>query len=85
MTPKDILTNRAFCPMPWTGLMYNFDGTVKNCIRSAETIGNIKDNSIEDIFHGIDNTNRQRAMLNKVAPTNCLPCQELEDGKKLEK
>lgn len=81
MTPKDMLTNRAFCPMPWTGLMYNFDGTVKNCIRSAETIGNIKDNSIEDILHGTDNTNRQWAMLNKVAPTNCLPCQELEDGK----
>ena len=53
MTPKDILTNRHFCPMPWTGLMYNFDGKVKNCIRSDYTtggLGNIKDNTIEEIY-----------------------------------
>ena len=50
MDAKEILTNRAFCPVPWTGLMYNFDGTVKNCIRSAEPIGNIQDNSLEQIL-----------------------------------
>jgi hypothetical protein len=52
MTPKDILTNPYFCPIPWTGLMYNMDGTVKNCIRSAEPIGNIADASIENILLG---------------------------------
>ena len=41
MDNKEYLTNRAFCPMPWTGLMYNFNGEVKNCIRSAESIGNL--------------------------------------------
>lgn len=76
-----MLTNRAFCPMPWTGLMYNFDGTVKNCIRSAETIGDIKDNNIEDILNGPVNNSRQSTMLNKIHPTNCQPCQELEVGK----
>jgi len=50
MDAKEILTNRAFCPVPWTGIMYNFDGTVKNCIRSAEPIGNIRDNDIEQIL-----------------------------------
>jgi len=47
---KEYLTNRAFCPAPWTGLMYNFDGTVKNCIRSASPIGNINDQPIEEIL-----------------------------------
>jgi hypothetical protein len=46
MDAKEILTNRAFCPVPWTSIMYNFDGTVKNCIRSAEPIGNINNNPI---------------------------------------
>ena len=33
--------------MPWTGLMYNVDGKVKNCIRSANELGNIKDTDIK--------------------------------------
>ena len=46
MKPKDYLTNKKFCPMPWTGLMYNVDGKVKYCIRSANEIGNIKDTAL---------------------------------------
>jgi uncharacterized Fe-S cluster-containing radical SAM superfamily protein len=82
MTPKDVLTNRSFCPIPWTGLMYNFDGKVKNCIRSAEFIGNICDNTIEEILTGPTNTDRQLSILNKIPPINCQPCHDLEIGKK---
>ena len=81
MTPKDILTNPAFCPMPWTGLMYNFDGDVKNCIRSAEVLGNIRDNTIEEIVLGDNNSTRQSMIANRVLPTNCAPCHDLEVGK----
>ena len=52
MDSKEYLTNKNFCPMPWTGFMYNFDGMVKNCIRNPEPIGNLKDNSITEILHG---------------------------------
>lgn len=82
MTPKDIITNRLFCPMPWTGLMYNFDGTVKNCIRSAETIGNIKDEAIEDIVLGDTNYNRQWLISDRTGTSNCTPCYKLEEGKR---
>ena len=82
MTPKDLLTNPVFCPVPWTGLMYNFDGAVKNCIRSAETIGNIKDNTIEEIVLGEVNDTRQSMILNGIYSTNCRPCHDLETGKK---
>lgn len=68
--------------MPWTGLMYNFDGTVKNCIRSAETIGNIQNNTIEEIVLGQENDTRQSMILNKIHPLNCRPCTDLEYGKK---
>jgi sulfatase maturation enzyme AslB (radical SAM superfamily) len=81
MTPKDVLTNPAFCPMPWTGLMYNFDGAVKNCIRSAEVLGNIKDNTIEEIVLGDNNNIRQSMIVNKIHPINCSPCHDLEVGK----
>jgi MoaA/NifB/PqqE/SkfB family radical SAM enzyme len=81
MTPKDALTNKAFCPMPWTGLMYNFDGTVKNCIRSADTIGNIKDAPIEDILLGDENLIRQWLIADRKKSGNCNPCYELEVDK----
>jgi len=82
MTPRDILTNKNFCPMPWTGLMYNFDGTVKNCIRSAGTIGNIKNDPIADILTGPVNTDTQQAMLINQPGANCYTCYDLEINKK---
>ena len=83
MTPKDILTNKTFCPMPWTGLMYNFDGTVKNCIRSAESmpIGNIKNMPIETILLGEENVARQTNIINQVPVPSCQSCYELERDK----
>jgi len=79
MTPKEILTNSNFCPIPWTGIMYNFDGEVKNCIRSSGPIGNIKDNMIEDIVVG--NAARQQIQQFQSVPT-CSPCYDLEKNKR---
>lgn len=76
MQAKDMLTNRAFCPVPWTGIMYNFDGTIKNCIRSAEPIGNLKDNTIEQILNN-DQTIRTHMQAGKKF-ARCNPCYELE-------
>jgi len=81
MTPKDILTNRCFCPMPWTGLMYNFDGTVKNCIRSSNYIGDIKKSPIEEILLGDLNQSTQQQMINREPGMFCDPCYELEKNK----
>jgi MoaA/NifB/PqqE/SkfB family radical SAM enzyme len=81
ITAKQVLTNKCFCPMPWAGLMYNFDGTVKNCIRSAGPIGNVKNNSIEEILHGAVNADTQQSMLQDQPGSNCYPCYELEGSK----
>ena len=81
MTPKEVLTNRNFCPMPWTGLMYNVDGKVKNCIRSAGELGNLKDNTIEEILHGDTNLDTQQRMLNNQPGKNCQTCYDLEGNK----
>ena len=84
MTPKDILTNPYFCPMPWTGLMYNFDGKIKNCIRSVDTmpIGNIQDTSIDQIVTGSENINRQNSIVEQTPVPSCQTCYDLERGKK---
>ena len=81
MTPRDMLTNPYFCPMPWTGLMYNFDGEVKNCIRSAGPLGTIKDQPIESIL--VDNNRpRQQQIVDREPVATCHTCYDLERGKK---
>ena len=68
--------------MPWTGLMYNFDGEVKNCIRSAGVLGNIQDTPIENILTGPINLATQANMLEGKPGKTCYPCYELEQDKK---
>lgn len=79
MTPRDILTNRAFCPMPWTGIMYNVDGRIKNCIRSAEAIGNLHDNSVTEILD--QDTEIKNFMRKGEKFKRCKPCYDLERQK----
>jgi MoaA/NifB/PqqE/SkfB family radical SAM enzyme len=81
MNPKDVLTNKNFCPMPWTGLMYNLDGRVKNCIRSAGSIGNLKDNTIQEILHDNVNVQTQQNMLSNQPGNDCHTCYNLEKNK----
>jgi sulfatase maturation enzyme AslB (radical SAM superfamily) len=67
--------------MPWTGMMYNFDGAVKNCIRSAGPLGNIKDQPIDQIL--IDNNqSRQQQIIDQQPVPTCHTCYNLERGKK---
>ena len=82
MDNKDYLTNKNFCPIPWTGFMYNFDGTVKNCIRNPAPIGNLKDNTITEILQGnINLTTKHNMYYNKPGPT-CNVCYDLEKDTK---
>lgn len=81
MNPKDVLTNKHFCPMPWTGLMYNFDGKVKNCIRSDDKIGDVKDTPIEQILLGSKNVTKQTNITNNTPAVGCHTCYNLEHGK----
>lgn len=81
MDAKTALTGRAFCPIPWTGLMFNFDGSVKNCIRSPLEIGNIKREPIEHILAGPLNRQIQDQMLASQQPSSCRPCYDLERDK----
>ena len=78
---KKVLTNGVFCPMPFKGLMYNVNGCVKNCIRSAGEIGNLNENSIHAILAGEKNLQTQENMLNDLPGEDCYTCYDLEQGK----
>jgi len=68
------LLEKNFCVLPWTGFELEPDGVVKNCIISKETIGNIHQNSIEDILQSKKNLEIKAQMLNKEFPNNCAGC-----------
>lgn len=82
MNDKEYITNNRFCPIPWTGLMYNFDGTIKNCIRSSEILGNVQDSNIEDILLGESNIIKKQQMFERLPANGCSPCYVLEENNK---
>ncbi len=82
MDSKEYLTNKNFCPIPWTGFMYNFDGTVKNCIRNPTIIGNLKDHSLIEILQGDINLTTKHHMYYNKPGTTCNVCYDLEKDKK---
>lgn len=77
-----MLTDGIFCPIPWTGLMFNFDGRVKNCIRSAGSIGNLCSQDIDSILRGEINQKTQQQMLSDQPGEMCHTCYDLERSKK---
>lgn len=84
MTPKDILTNPYFCPIPWTGLMYNHNGKIKNCIRSVDSmpLGNLKDSPVDSIVLGEKNISRQEKIIAQEPVPSCQTCYDLERNKR---
>jgi sulfatase maturation enzyme AslB (radical SAM superfamily) len=58
--------------------MYNFDGNVKNCIRSSAPIGNIQDKPIEEIVNNVKNIHTRFNMIINEPGPRCSPCYDLE-------
>jgi radical SAM protein with 4Fe4S-binding SPASM domain len=78
MTPKDYLTKKNFCVLPWTGVFIQPDGVVRSCAVTPESIGNINDNSLENILHGEKNQIIKQDMSGEVFHNRCHHCYHLE-------
>lgn len=81
MDPKQILKNKSFCPLPWTGFIVQQNGEIKNCVLSNDAIGNINDTPIEQILKGEKNKSIKQQMLSDSKPSSCSGCYRLEKGK----
>ena len=55
MDAKNYIKNKSFCTLPWTGFIVHQNGDVRNCVLSKSKIGNLKDNSIQEIVSGEKN------------------------------
>lgn len=75
------LLDKNFCVLPWTGFQLEPNGIVKNCIIAEDTIGNIHQNSIENILQSKKNLEIKTQMLNKEFPSNCKGCYFQEENR----
>ena len=80
MDPKSAIKGGSFCPVPWTGFIMYPNGNVKNCVLSEEYIGNINNESIENILHGTKNTEIKSCMNAHKKHPGCTGCHKLEEG-----
>lgn len=74
MEPKKFIKNKSICVLPWTGFELDPGGYVKNCIMSKDYLGNISDNTIEEIMQGEANVKLKQEMLDDKQPKNCQGC-----------
>ncbi len=81
MDAKQLIKNKSFCPLPWTGFIVRQNGDIKNCILSTEVIGNIDDAPINDILAGEKNKKIKQQMLSNQKPASCVGCYKLEESK----
>lgn len=81
MRTKDMMRNKSFCALPWTGFIVEQDGNVKNCVLAQESLGNINDRDIKDIMEGEVNTKIKKQMLADLKPKSCAGCHKLEQDK----
>lgn len=82
MNSKDYLTNKAFCPLAWSGLYINANGEVRACTRKKVNLGNLRDNSIHDIVNNSKAIEIRERMINGEKEPSCECCYQLEEGKK---
>jgi MoaA/NifB/PqqE/SkfB family radical SAM enzyme len=72
--------NKNFCVIPWTGFEVEPDGGVKNCIISKDTIGNLNQETIQDITK--KNSSIRKQMLDGEFPDSCSGCYLQEKNRK---
>jgi radical SAM protein with 4Fe4S-binding SPASM domain len=81
MEAKQLLKNKSFCPLPWTGFIVQQNGDIKNCVLAKDVIGNINERPIQEILSGKENTRIKEQMLADAKPSSCAGCYKLEEGK----
>ena len=66
------------CPLPWTGVAVNPDGSVRNCAMSQETLGNLKTTPVAEILNNKRNQAIRHNLSSGTWPTSCHSCEQRE-------
>ena len=68
-----------FCILPFTHLSTRVDGNVAPCCRSLDTVGNIQENTLQEIWNNDNMQKLRKQFMNDERPEGCWPCWKLEE------
>lgn len=80
MNKRDFIEHPALCPLPWTGIYINPDGSIKNCAISNTTLGNIHQTALPDILNNSINQGIRQDMLLRNRHSRCDVCYQVENN-----
>jgi len=74
--------SQHFCSVPWNYLKIDTDGVVKTCVKGKTILGNINNNSIEEILKNPELKKIRESLYNDQPTENCSLCRELDNPEK---
>jgi hypothetical protein len=72
--PEDLPAIVRACQRPWTGLYVENEGSVRVCCYNSPLVGNLDEESIEEIWNGVRLRDLRRAFLAGEPPQACRDC-----------
>jgi len=67
-----------FCSVPWNYLKINTDGKVHTCVKGKSVLGNINDQTIQDILKNPELKKIRQDLFHDRESSNCVSCRELD-------
>jgi radical SAM protein with 4Fe4S-binding SPASM domain len=68
----------SFCPLPFGSVYVDMPGAVAPCCKFKGAVGNIHDNTLNEIFHNDAMVNLRTQMKNGIRPNECRVCWDVE-------
>lgn len=80
MIDKDKIdpNGKVFCVTPWLSLNINQNGDIQPCCQSLQVLGNVKHESISQIWNNEKIREFRKSMVNKTPVESCRACYEKE-------
>lgn len=75
---KLLFKNKNFCIAPWISMMISTDSSVKPCCVYKESTGNLKNQSLKDIWNNKDYRKIRKKIINNVEVSGCETCHKTE-------
>ena len=75
---KNYIHKDTICPLPWMHLEIDNNGSIRPCCVSRQTLGNINQDNLQEIFFNQDMRDLRQQMLSGQPPEGCHECWKVE-------
>ena len=69
-----------FCSVPWNYFKVDMSGNITTCVNGTQPLGNLKNNSIEEILSNSALTEIKQNLSQNILDSNCRACQSYENN-----